>query len=620
MSTIPTYDVIVIGGGHAGIEASSAAARMGCRTALITHSVDSIGRLSCNPAVGGMAKGQVVCEIDALGGEMGRLADESGIQFKTLGTKKGPAMWSPRSQNDIFLYPQLALQRLSSIEGLDIIEADVTDISVVNGQVHGVTLTSSTKEVRELLCRAVVLCAGTFLCGRMYTGEERSTGGRVQEMSSEKITGSLQRIGFHTGRLKTGTPPRIAADSIDFTACRIDHGDAAPRPFSTRTSTVSNRIDCHTTWTNATTHEILRTGFDRSPMFTGHITGPGPRYCPSIEDKVFRFADKDGHMLILEPESLRGDSIYVNGFSTSLPEDVQLKALHTIPGLEQSRLLRRGYAVEYDYFPPHQLFSSLMSRYCHGLFFAGQINGTSGYEEAAAQGLMAGINAVRSIERLEPIVLDRSQAYIGVLLDDLSTLNTEEPYRLFTSRAEYRLLLRRDNADLRLSELGFSLGLVSSKEIQRVREKARLSTSGESLFRNLSGSILGDGPQRRDTVWNLLKTPGSSLPSINLDPLPSGSDDALLLHEILTRPAVIEQVEVSARYEGYISRQLRDIERFQRDEAQLIPDSLDYSSIHSLSSEGREKLSRYRPRSLGHASRISGVSRSDLNVLHIYIR
>ena len=616
------YDVIVIGAGHAGIEAASAAARMGCRTALITLSIEASGRLSCNPAVGGMGKGQLACEIDALGGEMGLLADRSGIQFKTLGKRKGPAMWSPRSQNDKDLYPSFALERLRDIENLDLIEGSVDDIQITQGAIAGVTIDRG----RRISRRSVILCAGTFLCGKVHIGEVNRDGGRIDERASHHLTGSLSDVGFETGRLKTGTPPRIRIDSIDLTACSIDTGDNDPRPFSFRSASVQNQIECYTTQTNPETHRILSEGFDRSPMFTGKISGTGPRYCPSVEDKVWRFADKESHHIFLEPEGLTTDSVYVNGFSTSLPEEIQLRALRSIPGLERAEVLRYGYAVEYDYFPPHQLNRWLMSRKVAGLFMAGQVNGTSGYEEAAAQGLIAGINAARYCGGEEGLTIDRADGYIGVLLDDLSTLSTTEPYRLFTSRAEYRLTLRRDNADIRMLRFAGQVGLLPSEQLDGTRRMiAEVERYREKLRRTPARIEAPDGTGISDRAWNLLKRPEISLkdlefaaeeiaeyPHLNAEGEERGFN--------AVGPRVREQLEIEARYEGYIARSAEEIAEFRRQEDRVIPEEIDYSRIHSISAEGREKLDRFRPRSLGHASRISGVSRSDLAVLMLYIR
>ena len=574
-----SYDVVVIGAGHAGIEAASAASRMGCRTLLVTLSLDAIGRLSCNPAVGGMGKGQLACEIDGLGGEMGILADRSGIQFKTLGMRKGPAMWSPRSQNDKDLYPEFASARLREIENLDLFEGSVDDVLVARGRVAGIVLDGGT----EVACTSVVLCAGTFLCGKIHIGEQNRDGGRIDERASHQLSGSLASVGFETGRLKTGTPPRIHVESIDLSVCEVDRGDEVPRPFSFRSDTVSNRIDCYTTVTNRRTHEIIAGAFDRSPMFTGRISGTGPRYCPSVEDKVWRFAERDSHHIFLEPEGLTTDSIYVNGFSTSLPEDVQEEALRSIRGLERARILRYGYAVEYDYFPPHQLDRALMSRRVAGLFMAGQVNGTSGYEEAAAQGLVAGINAARFCGDQKGLEIDRADGYIGVLLDDLSTLSTTEPYRLFTSRAEYRLTLRRDNADIRMLRFAEQTGLLPVEQLQRTRlivEEAARYTEG--LQRITAEFPAEDGSRVRDRAWNLLRRP-----EVELDALVFSSDDfecypflqpddrPKLWNSVRFR--VREQLEIAARYEGYIARSESEIEEFRRQEEKLIPDDLDYS-------------------------------------------
>lgn len=632
-----TYDVVVVGGGHAGIEAASAAARIGCRTALITLALDTIGRLSCNPAVGGMGKGQLACEIDGLGGEMARLADLSGIQFKTLGKRKGPAMWSPRSQNDKDLYPQYARERLEEIDRLDLIEASVDDVRLERGVVTGVIINGGT----VVPCRALVLCAGTFLCGKIHIGEYSASGGRIDEKASHHLTGSLAEVGFETARLKTGTPPRIARDSIDFSSCETDSGDRDPRPFSFATESVANRIDCYTTATTVETHQIIAAGTDRSPMFSGRITGAGPRYCPSVEDKVWRFADRDSHHIFLEPEGLGTESIYVNGFSTSLPRDVQEAALRSIPGLERAQILKYGYAVEYDYFPPHQLTRGLMSRMVAGLFFAGQVNGTSGYEEAAAQGLVAGINAALWVAGEEELAVDRADGYLGVLLDDLSTLSTTEPYRLFTSRAEYRLTLRRDNADLRMEKFAARTGLLSVRrrreiaelryEIERHRVLLRdlrtvLRRDGEGSEEGSRGEgVSGRGSSGSETAWQLLRRPEVSLDDLVI-PVDVLADYPLLRSSVdaghFNHPGVRlrEQLEIETRYEGYIARSHQEIEEFRRSESRLIPDTIDYQQISSISAEGREKLSRFRPRSLGHASRISGVSRSDLAVLMLYIR
>lgn len=603
------YDVIVIGGGHAGIEAASAAARMGCSTCLITMAISAIGRLSCNPAIGGMAKGQIVRELDALGGEMGRLADLSGIHFKMLGRSKGPAMWSPRSQNDKDLYPYFAQKRLQEILNLSLIEAVVEDVLVRNNTVSQVQLQNG----ECLGCQALIVCSGTFLSSRLHIGEQSTAGGRIGEPSAESLSKTLSRYGIVTGRLKTGTPPRIHKDSIHWDACTPDAGDSNPVPFSWQTSAVTNQIQCYLTTTTSATHQILESGFDRSPMFTGRITGVGPRYCPSIEDKVYRFADKDGHQIFLEPEGLTTDSVYVNGFSTSLPEDIQEKALRTIPGLQQAQILRYGYAVEYDYFPSYQLQHSLESKIIKGLFFAGQVNGTSGYEEAAAQGLIAGMNAARSIQEQPPIVLDRSQAYIGVLIDDLVSLTINEPYRMFTSRAEYRLLLRQDNADIRLAKIGYEAGLVNANTFQKVQNLINsIETTQDWLKKQRIKELGSDG--QSVSFWQLLKRPEYTIKEI-CSYLSTDSK----LSQILADTRLAEQLEIAARYDGYIQRQLQEVERFKISEGHQIPATINYHAIVGLSSEGREKLMQINPQSLGQASRISGVSRSDIAILSMYV-
>ncbi len=602
------FDVLVIGGGHAGIEAAAASARMGCKTAMVSADLESIGRLSCNPAIGGMAKGQLVREIDALGGQMGRLADLSGVQFKMLGLSKGPAMWSPRSQNDKDLYPLIAREQLESLPNLYLIADLVCDVVIEEGSVKGVMLESGG----SILCSSIVLCAGTFLCGRLYRGQEVMLGGRIGENSAEDLSGSLRSVGFVTGRLKTGTPPRLYRKTIDFDSCEARSGDPYPQPFSRQSISVTNKIVCHSTSTNTETHKILKLGFDRSPMFTGRVTGSGPRYCPSVEDKIFRFSEKESHTITLEPESVEGNTIYVNGFSTSLPDDIQLLGLRSIKGLERCKVLRFGYAVEYDFFPPYQLKLNLESKKVKGLFFAGQVNGTSGYEEAAAQGLMAGINAALTVNRRDPFILDRSQAYIGVLIDDLVNLGTIEPYRMFTSRAEYRLLLRQDNAELRLSELAYELGLVSLKDVQQVREKREKTERGKVLLN--SNKVPSTLDKENIKIWQWLKRTNCYIKDL-IGHLEGGE-----LYHILSDSWVSNQLEIMAKYGGYIDRQLQDIEAFRCEEAVLIPKSTNYQNIHSLSSEGREKLLAVRPDSLGQAARISGVSRADLAILRLYIK
>ncbi|MES2764949.1 MAG: tRNA uridine-5-carboxymethylaminomethyl(34) synthesis enzyme MnmG [Bacteroidota bacterium] len=614
-----TFQVLVIGGGHAGIEASRASALMGCSTALVTMDKKAIGRLSCNPSIGGSAKGHLVKEIDALGGAMGKIADRSGLQFKMLNKSKGPAVWSPRSQNDKDLYPLYAQHELYSLKNLTIVSENVVEIVVENGKVVGVKTASN----ESIFANAIILCSGTFLNGVMHTGTSCISGGRVGEKAAEKISDLLEDHGFERGRLKTGTPPRITSASVDFSKVEPYMGDENPIPFSVHTNSVTNIISCYSTSTTEETHNILRQGFQDSPMFTGRIQGSGPRYCPSIEDKINRFADKLSHVIVLEPEGLNTDSIYVNGFSTSLPAEIQEMGLKSIKGLENAKIQRYGYAVEYDFFFPYQLRFTLETKAISGLYFAGQINGTSGYEEAASQGLMAGINAALKIQGKPEFTLKRSEAYIGVLIDDLVNKSTEEPYRIFTSLAEYRLLLRQDNAMLRLADFGYKLGLLSEKiynKFQSTKGQINLlksytsETKIQSSIANPYLEVINETPIIDTTSLNtLLKRSKTSLKE--LLPLSSGSPDLSFL-----QADAINQAEIQIKYEGYIKRQEAEIEYFKKNETKDIPYNFDYQNIHSLSTEAKEKLVKIKPSSLGQASRISGVTSSDISILAVYLR
>ncbi len=630
------YDVIVVGGGHAGIEASLAAVRMGCLVLLVTMDEKAIGRMSCNPAIGGTAKGHLVREIDALGGEMGKIADATGIQFRLLNKSKGPAVWSPRCQNDREWYSREARRRIESQEGIEILRDSVIQVYVEESkegkrQVLKGVRTGNGFKIR---CTSLVLSAGTFLRGLMHTGLSNREGGRYGEPASKELTENLERLGFVSGRLKTGTPPRIDLNSIDLSKTEEQHSDDPPQPFSFSTERITNRlIPMYLTYTNDETHRILRKGFDRSPMFTGRIKGTGPRYCPSIEDKIVRFEEKDRHQIFLEPEGYDTNIVYVNGFSTSLPEEIQYEGLRTIAGLENVKMLRPGYAVEYDFFPPHQVKLSLETKLVDGLFFAGQINGTSGYEEAAAQGLIAGINAALRVRGEEPFILKRSEAYIGVLIDDLVNKSTDEPYRMFTSRAEYRLLLRQDNADRRLMGMGYRLGLVSQAQYDRLKRKEALVEEGIRFANQLSLSpeILNEylnrkgeeGVVEKEKLSKILKRPSVKLQELlRLDSVSTHPYFLSLLNGIydgLGRE-VLEQVEIELKYEGYIQRQRDQIEKFEKFESQTIPLDFDYSKVKSLSNEGREKLSKVKPQSIGQASRISGVTPSDISVLLVYLK
>ena len=614
-------EVVVVGGGHAGIEAALAAARMGCSTILLTMDANAIGRMSCNPAIGGTAKGHLVREIDALGGEMGRIADATGINFRMLNKSKGPAVWSPRSQNDREWYGREAHARVAGQPGLEVLEGSLEGIIASDRTVHGLELSDGTRIVTACL----VLCSGTFLNAIMHTGLRMTEGGRFGEAASHGLTEQFIALGFRTGRLKTGTPPRLSLKSIDLSETEVQAGDRDPSPFSFQNKRIENRqIPMYLTYTNRETHEILRGGFDRSPMFTGRIKGIGPRYCPSIEDKINRFADRDRHQIFLEPEGYDTDIVYMNGFSTSLPEDVQRAALATVPGLGNCRMLRAGYAVEYDFFPPFQVAHTLETKLVRGLFFAGQINGTSGYEEAAAQGLIAGINAALRVQGRDPLILRRDEAYIGVMIDDLINKGTEEPYRMFTSRAEYRLLLRQDNADSRLMRRGHALGLIPEATLRHLEEKERRVAEARKYLEserispdeaNESLRSAGSEPLTESvTLSQLLKRSEVTIELLLALPLAASDERMRILND--DRDAR-ERVQIEVKYDGYLRRQEEQIRQFADGEQMEIPDGFDFHSLKSLSSEGKEKLQRVMPRSLGQASRISGVTPADISILMI---
>ncbi|MCJ7554526.1 MAG: tRNA uridine-5-carboxymethylaminomethyl(34) synthesis enzyme MnmG, partial [Ignavibacteriaceae bacterium] len=594
---------------------------------LITMDKYALGRMSCNPAIGGTAKGHLVREIDALGGIMGQIADRTGIQFRMLNRSKGPAVWSSRCQSDRELYSKEAYRVIASTGNIEIVEASATEILADNGKVIGIRTASG----EEILCKTLILSSGTFLNALMHTGLNKTSGGRFGEPPATGITESLAKLGFEYGRLKTGTPPRLKKDSINWDILEEQPGDENPQPFSHQTDLSQfpflPQVSCHITYTDKTVHKILEKGFAESPLFTGVIKGVGPRYCPSIEDKIVRFTDKDHHQLFLEPEGLDSDQIYLNGFSSSLAAEIQIEALHKIVGLEEVEMIRPAYAVEYDFFPPHQVDLTLETKLIKGLYFAGQINGTSGYEEAAAQGLVAGINAALKIQGKPEFVLKRSEAYIGVLIDDLVNKSTDEPYRMFTSRAEHRLLLRQDNADRRLMKYGFEFGLISSALVNTVSSREELINKSIQFCSNTKlhardinvflKSIGSSQIDSTETISRLCKRP-----ELNLQQILSlnGYVDNFLIQNLLADPLALEQVEIELKYEGYIQRQHETVSRFERYEETKIPSTLNYLNLKQLSAEGREKLYKVKPRSIGQASRISGVTPSDISVLLVYLK
>lgn len=616
------YDVIVVGAGHAGSEAAAAAANMGSQTLLITMNLQNIAQMSCNPAMGGIAKGQIIREIDALGGYSGIVSDTSAIQFKMLNKSKGPAMWSPRVQSDRMRFAEDWRLLLEKTSNLDFYQEMVCGLLVEKGRVVGVRTSLGI----EIKARSVVLTNGTFLNGLIHIGDKSFGGGRAGERAATGITEQLVNLGFDSGRMKTGTPPRVDGRSLDFSKMIEQPGDIIPQTFSylDTVKPLKKQRSCHMTYTSSKVHDLLREGFDRSPMFNGRIKSLGPRYCPSIEDKINRFADKDRHQLFVEPEGWNTVEVYVNGFSTSLPEDVQFKALKSVVGFENVKFFRPGYAIEYDYFPPTQLTHTLETKIIKGLYFAGQINGTTGYEEAASQGLIAGINASLKVRGKDPFILQRDEAYIGVLVDDLITKGTEEPYRMFTSRAEYRTLLRQDNADLRLTPKGFALGLASKKRLERMETKHKQAENFVQFFKKTSITKQEANPvleaknsapvKQQDKMFKLFARPNLSIHDVRK----FKAVEAYILDNQLD-PEVIEQTEIQIKYAGYIEKERNNADKINRLEYVKIPQNFDYSQIKSMSMEAREKLNYIQPTSIAQASRISGVSPNDISVLLVYM-
>jgi tRNA uridine 5-carboxymethylaminomethyl modification enzyme len=617
-----TYDVIVVGGGHAGSEAAAASANMGAKTLLVTMSLQNIAQMSCNPAMGGIAKGQIVREIDALGGYSGVVTDETAIQFKMLNKSKGPAMWSPRAQSDRMRFAEKWRTMLEQTDNLDFYQDMVRGLLIEENQIKGI----KTALGFDIKAKTVIITAGTFLNGLIHIGEKTFGGGRAGESASTGITEDLVKVGFEAGRMKTGTPPRVDARSLDFSKMIEQPGDANPEKFSylSETKTLKEQRSCYMAYTSQEVHDLLRTGFDRSPMFNGRIQSTGPRYCPSIEDKIDRFATKDKHQIFVEPEGWDTTEIYVNGFSTSLPEDVQDKALRKVSGFENVKFLRFGYAIEYDFFQPTQLKHSLETKLVKNLFFAGQINGTTGYEEAAAQGMMAGINAALKVQDKKPFILKRHEAYIGVLIDDLITKGTEEPYRMFTSRAEYRTLLRQDNADLRLTPKAYELGIASQERMNRVIEKQKKT--------DLFVSFLRDTSVGHEDVNPILEEKNSALISQSMKMFKLAARPQLNFEDVKKFPKVaefveangidrevVEQTEIHVKYAGYIDKEKRNADKLTRLENVAIPENFDYSKVKSLSTEARQKLTLIKPVTISQASRISGVSPSDVSVLLVYM-